>query len=29
MLDNCGFNYCGKGFEDFIYKKMGFIEVDD
>ncbi len=28
-LDNRGSNYRGKGFEDPIYKKMGFIEVDD
>ncbi|MBQ4831046.1 S9 family peptidase [Alteromonas sp. MMG017] len=28
-LDNRGSNYRGKAFEDPIYKKMGFIEVDD
>jgi len=28
-LDNRGSNYRGKGFEDPIYKKMGFIEVED
>ncbi|WP_202262518.1 MULTISPECIES: S9 family peptidase [unclassified Alteromonas] len=28
-LDNRGSNYRGKSFEDPIYKKMGFIEVDD
>jgi len=28
-LDNRGSNYRGKSFEDPIYKKMGFIEVED
>ncbi len=28
-LDNRGSNYRGKAFEDPIYKKMGFVEVDD
>ena len=28
-LDNRGSNYRGKAFEDPIYKKMGFIEVED
>lgn len=28
-VDNRGSNYRGKAFEDPIYKKMGFIEVDD
>ena len=28
-IDNRGSNYRGKAFEDPIYKKMGFIEVED